>query len=280
LKLALSATPTATQTAPFLLRGTTAAEAFAIASELGCEGVELHLRRASDVDAADVLALMKETGIRVPTVGTGLAAGLDGLTFSNADPAVRAAAAARVKEHIQLASQLGSAVIIGSLSGRVGSDPVLRPALRSAALEALGECCRAAAGAGVTMLLEPLNRYECDYLNRVEDVLGVIDELKVDNLKVLADTFHMNIEEADISASLKLAGPHLGHVHLADSNRQAAGHGHLDIPPVLRTLRQMEYRGYLSFEVFPIPDAATAARDAVRTVRKALEGLCWIAERA
>ncbi len=269
MKLALSATPTATQTAPFLLRGIRAADAFALSRELGCDGVEFHLRRASDVDAAEVEDLMAASGIRVPTLGTGLAAGLDGLTFSHPDASIRSAAVARVKEHIKLASMLGSAVIIGSLSGRIGSDPENRPLLRKAALESLGECCRTAASAGVSLLLEPLNRYECDYLNRVEDVLQVIDELKVTNLKVLADTFHMNIEEADIAASLRLAGAHLGHVHLADSNRQAPGHGHLDIPRVLRTLKDLDYEGYLSFEVFPIPDAVTAARDAVRTVRNA-----------
>jgi sugar phosphate isomerase/epimerase len=273
MKLALSATPTATQTAPFLLRRSTPADAFAIARRLGCEGVELHLRHASDVDTNDVLDLAARHSLQVPTLGTGLAAGIDGLAFSSPDASVRRRAVERVKGHVELAARLGSAVIIGSLSGRVGPDPARRGELRNAALGCLGECCRAATSAGVTMLLEPLNRYECDYLNTVRDVLCVIEELGAPNLKVLADTFHMNIEEADISESLRLAGPLLGHVHLADSNRRAPGHGHLDIPPVLRTLEAIGYQGYLSFEVFPIPDAETAAADAVRTVREALARL-------
>ena len=273
MKLALSATPTHTQTAPFLLRGWTPTDAFALARELGCEGVELHLRSASDVVDTEIIELAARHGVQVPTLGTGLAAGIDGLSFSNPDPSVRRAAVERVKGHIALAGRIGAAVIIGSLSGRLGPESPRRRELRGAALESLDECCKCAASAGITMLLEPLNRYECDYLNTVRDVLGVIDELAAPNLKVLADTFHMNIEEADISESLRLAGPRVGHVHLADTNRRAPGHGHLDITTVLRTLQAIDYRGYLSFEVFPQPEPRIAAADAVRNVRAVLATL-------
>jgi 5-keto-L-gluconate epimerase len=271
MRLALSATPTQTQTAPFLLRGWSPAEVFELAGRLGCEGVEFHLRNSSDVDAVEIVRLAEQGRFEIPTLGTGLAAGIDGLSFTSPDPFVRQTAVERVKGHIALASRTRSAVIIGSLSGKIGQDPARRHELRNAALACLDECCRSAASAGVTMLLEALNRYECDYLNTLRDVLDVIDELSAPNLKVLADTFHMNIEEADICESLRLAGPRIGHVHLADTNRQAPGHGHLDIPPVLRTLHDIGYTGYLSFEVFPIPEARTAAADAVRTVRAALE---------
>ncbi len=273
MKLALSATPTPTETAPFLLRGVSPATAFETAHRLGFEGVELHLRQASDVDRREILALTSRYGIEVPTLGTGLAAGIDGLTFASPDPTVRQRAVERVVEHIHLASELGSAVIIGSLSGRLGGALPSREDLRRAALECLSNCCTSAGAVGVTMLLEPLNRYECDYLNTVSDVLGVIGEIDASNLRVLADTFHMNIEEPDICASLRHAAPRLGHVHLADTNRQAAGHGHLDVAAVLRTLTECGYRGYLSFEVFPVPDAQTAASDAVRTVRGVLGSL-------
>jgi sugar phosphate isomerase/epimerase len=273
MKLALSATPTTTQTAPFLLRGTSPADAFAISHRLGCEGVELHLRQASDVDPQEIRDLAGRYGLQVPTLGTGLAAGIDGLSFSSPDPSIRRRAVNRVGEHIALAAELGAAVIIGSLSGRLGSDPQQRSQSRRAALDCLSQCCSAAGASGVTMLLEPLNRYECDYLNTARDVIAVIEELGASNLKVLADTFHMNIEETDISATLRTAAAYIGHVHLADSNRQAAGHGHLDVTAVLRTLADSGYHGYLSFEVFPIPDAGTAAADAVRTVRGILGSL-------
>jgi len=117
------------------------------------------------------------------------------------------------------------------------------------------------------ILLEPLNRYECDYINTLADGLAVAGEVAADNLRLLADTFHMNIEETDVLASLKAAGALIGYVHLADTNRQAPGHGHLEVAGVLRGLSEIGYQGYLSFEVFPLPDAHTAIRDGIAAVR-------------
>ncbi len=103
--------------------------------------------------------------------------------------------------------------------------------------------------------------------------MGVIREIGMSNLKLLADTFHMNIEEVDIAASLRRAAPALGHIHLADSNRQPPGYGHLDVRGVLQVLRDMDYQGYLSFEVLPLPNVRQATTDAVHTVKKIMSGL-------
>jgi sugar phosphate isomerase/epimerase len=85
------------------------------------------------------------------------------------------------------------------------------------------------------------------------------------NVKLLADLFHMNIEEVDLAESLRRAGQHVGHVHLADSNRQAAGRGHTSFGPIAAALRQIGFSGYCSAEVLPLPDplgAATATIEA------------------
>jgi sugar phosphate isomerase/epimerase len=269
MKLALTATPSAARFAPILLRGDIAG-AFALAAELGYDGVELHLRQPGDIDRAAVRKLASDYGLGIPILGTGMAAGEDGLTFADHDPEIRRQAVERVKEHIALAAYLNSAVTIGLLSGWLGSDPQKRPVRRAAALACLEQCCQVAAVVGVTLLLEPLNRYECDYLNTVEDALSVIREIGLPNLKLLADTFHMNIEEVDIAASLRRAGPNLGHVHLVDSNRRAPGHGHLDVRGVLQALRDINYPGYLSFEVLPLPSPRQATEDAIRNVRDIL----------
>jgi sugar phosphate isomerase/epimerase len=272
VKLALTATPSQARFAPILLRGDIA-EAFALAADLGYDGVEIHLRQPGDIDWAAVRKLSTEYGLGVPTLGTGMAAGEDGLTFPDPDPDIRRRAVERVKEHIALAAYLGSAVTIGSLNGRLGPDPQQRPVRRAYALDCLQECCQAAADAGVTLLLEALNRYECDYLNTLEDALDVVAQLGAANLKLLADTFHMNIEEVDIAASLRRAGPSLGHVHLVDSNRQAPGHGHLDVRSALQALSDVGYPDYVSFEVLPLPDPLQAAGDAIRTVRGMMQDL-------
>lgn len=272
MKLAVTATPSQARFAPILLQGKIA-DAFALAAELGYNGIELHLRQPHDIDQIAVKKLASNYGLDIPTLGTGMAAGEDGLTFADPNSEIRRQAVARVKEHIALAAHLRSAVTIGLLSGQVGNNKQQRPIRRAAALSCLEECCRAAAGVGVTILLEPLNRYECDYLNTVEETLCVIRQIDVPNLKLLADTFHMNIEEVDIIASLRLAGPNLGHLHLVDSNRQAPGHGHLDIKGVLQVLRDISYQGYLSFEILPLPNPQQAAEDAIHTVRDILSDL-------
>lgn len=264
MNLALTSTTDRVPFAPILVRGELE-DACALASELGCDGVELHVRDPEDVDPTATRRLLAQHQLTIPTLGTGLAAVEDGLTFADLDPSVRRRAVEHVRRHIALAAQVGSAVTIGSLNGRIGGDK--RSARRAAALSCLEKCCKDAYDAGVMVLLEPLNRYECDYLNTIEDVLRVIDQVGRPNLKLLADTFHMNIEEADIGASLRQAGRHLGHVHLADTNRQAPGHGHLDVREVLVALEQIDYGGFLSFEVLPLPSPKEAARDAVRTVR-------------
>jgi sugar phosphate isomerase/epimerase len=255
-----------------IMRGSPS-DAFALASQLGYDGVELHVHHPSQINRDEVKKLVEKYGLGIPTLGTGMAATQEGLTFSDPDPGVRRRAMTRIKEHIALAAHLDSAVTIGSINGRLGNDPQKRPIHREAALDCLKECSKAAAEAGVTILLEPLNRYECDYLNTVEEGIRVIREVDVPNLKLLADTFHMNIEEANITASFRKAGKALGHVHLADSNRQAPGYGHLDVHNVLRVLREMEYRGYLSFEILPLPTFRQAAEDAIRTVKKVLSKL-------
>jgi len=140
MKLALTATPSRAHFAPILLQGEIA-KVFALAAELGYDGVELHLRQPGDIDWAATRKLLTDYGLGVPTLGTGMAAGQDGLTFADPDPEIRRMAVERVKEHIGLAGHLGSAVTIGLLSGRLGSDTQQRHVRRAAALACLEECC-------------------------------------------------------------------------------------------------------------------------------------------
>lgn len=272
MKLAVTATPRAGRFSPLLLRGSMA-DAVVIAAKLGFDGVEVHLRHPEDIDKAAFAKLVATYGLEVPTVGTGLAAVEDGLTLSDPDPEIRRRAVGRVKEHIGFAAEVGSAVTIGLIAGNLGDNPQKRSVLRGEMLESLFECCQAARDVGVMVLLEPINRYESDHLNTQEQGLEILQEVGAPNMKLLCDIFHMNIEEIDISGTLRRVGKNLGHVHLVDSNRQVPGHGHLDFRGVLNTLSDVDYHGYLSFEALPIPDSHRAAEDGLRTVRSLLAEL-------
>jgi sugar phosphate isomerase/epimerase len=252
LKLALTATPSAAPFAPIIVKGGVE-RAFALAAELGYDGLELHLRRPTDVDWSVVKALATDHNLKIPMLGTGMAVD-DGLSFSDPDPEVRRQAVERIKEHIELAVYLGSAVVLGSVRGSLGSDAAHHSRRRGFIMDCMAECCEASSRVGVGMLLEPINRYETNFINTVDQALEVLEQLGSPCMKLLVDTFHMNIEEADIGGSVRRAGCLVGHVHFGDSNREAPGHGHLDLLEVLRALQEIEYRGYLSFEVLPLPN--------------------------
>ena len=136
--------------------------------------------------------------------------------------------------------------------------------LLAAALTTLGD---EAAARGVTLLYEPLNRYETNLFTALGATAGFVNLLQKPAVKLLADLFHMNIEEQDIAAALRAAGPTVGHVHFADSNRRAAGYGHTDFAPIAAALRDIGYDGYLSAEVLPWPDAEAAAAQTMTAFR-------------
>jgi sugar phosphate isomerase/epimerase len=120
----------------------------------------------------------------------------------------------------------------------------------------------------VPLLLEPLNRYETNLINELGGALAFLETLQTRNIKLLCDLFHMNIEEESLAGSISMAKAHVGHVHFADSNRRAVGYGHTEIGPVVEALREIGYAGYLSAEVFPLPDPESAARQTIRSFQQ------------
>jgi sugar phosphate isomerase/epimerase len=272
MKLALTVTPSPARFAPILLRGPVE-DGLRLAAELSYDGVEVHLRQPGDMDRVAVRKLGRQLGLGFCMIGTGMAAGEDGLTFTDADPEVRNRAIERMLQQIDLAGYIGATVAIGLVRGPLGRDPVQRSTRLQWFLDCTDACCQAALKAGVALVIEPINRYETDFINTVDEALEVVHQVGSPAVKLLVDTFHMNIEEADIPASLRRAAPHLGHVHLVDSNRHVPGHGHTDMLAVLRVLHEVGYQGYLSFEALPLPTTRQAAEDGVRHVRGLLAQL-------
>jgi sugar phosphate isomerase/epimerase len=152
------------------------------------------------------------------------------------------------------------------MQGRWG-DGVSRDQALAWLAEALERLGPRAHALGVALLFEPLNRYETNLFNRVGDALEFLEGLRTQNVKLLCDLFHMNIEEVDIEAALRLAGSKLGHVHFVDSNRQAAGFGHTDMKPIAQALCDIGYNGYVSAETLPWPDSEAAALQTSKAFR-------------
>jgi sugar phosphate isomerase/epimerase len=232
----------------------------------GYDGVELAIRDPKLVDADELEAVIRKQGLAVPAIGTGQAWGEEGLSLTSDDPAVRRAAIERVKSHVPLARRFGATIILGLIRG---ITPPSQSHEQSMAylVEGLRECSVVAASVGVRFALEPLNRYETDLIHTVEEGLDLIRQVGAENFGLLLDTFHMNIEEPSIEASIQACGDRTFHFHVADSNRWHPGAGHLDFRGILDTLRETGYDGYISGEFMPVPDADTGARRAIEHLR-------------
>jgi len=234
----------------------------------GYNGVELAIRDPRLIDANALLLVVTQHGLEVPAIGTGQAWGEEGLSFTDPDPDVRAAAIQRVYDHVPFAARTGAVIIIGLLRGIV-KPGVEHEQAYAWLVEALQRCSAAAAPHGVRLVLEPINRYETTLINNVDQGLALIEAVGADNFGLLLDTFHMNIEEPKIEDSIRTAGDRIFHFHVADSNRWYPGAGHIDFGSVMATLRDIGYAGYVSVEAMPMPDADTCAERAIAHLQMA-----------
>lgn len=243
-------------------------------AELGYAGIELGVREPDKLDVANVKRILDKYKLVVPAIGTGQAYVEEHLSFTDPDASVREQAIKRIKTHIDLAREFNALVILGLIRGRVGAfggtPSVTREQVRPWLVEALQIVARAAKEKGVRVAIEPINRYETDLLNTAPEALGLIDELGADNVGVLYDTFHANIEEARIETGMRVCGARLFHVHIADSNRWYPGAGHTDFSRIIATLREMKYAGWVSAEILPKPSILVAAEQTMRTMKPLL----------
>ncbi|MDX1927791.1 MAG: sugar phosphate isomerase/epimerase family protein [Pirellulaceae bacterium] len=237
------------------------------AAKLGFDAVEVFPRSPSEVDVQQLRQLLDRHGLKLAAVGTGAGWLTQQLSLTATEPSVAQRAAEFIRGVIELAGSFGAPAIIGSMQGRIPTaeqrDPLF--AQLTLAIEMLAEH---AERFEVPLLIEPLNRYETNVFTDMLTTASWIGALKTKNVRILADMFHMNIEEADMAASVRQFGHLIGHVHFADSNRRAIGLGHTDAGAVIQALKSVGYSGYLSAEVFPLPDAITAAQQTICSFRK------------
>lgn len=266
MKTSMTMTDQIRGSAPFVYEGDLAA-GVRQAARLGYDGVELHLAGPDQADREGLAGALKACGIALTAVGTGRAYVNEGLSMTDPDPARRQAAVERLEQFLAFAGLFGAKIIIGCMRGNVASPDEL-----PAALERLGRSMehldRIAGDEGVSIVFEPINRYENNFLGTMEEVSGFIRANGLRHTGLLADTFHMNIEEADLLASIRANAAHIQYVHVADSNRRYPGQGHLPLAAVLRELHEAGYDGVLSAECLPWPGKEEAAAGWLRAVKE------------
>ncbi len=272
MRLALAVqTPEVSISLPVALLSGTWPEKVDKAAQLGVEGLELMTADPSQVDVHLLRSVMVARGIAAVAVGTGAAAMQAGLCLLHADPDLAARARIRLNELIDFAAAMGAPLVtIGSFRGRLARAG---PDGRAQLAEILNRAAERAAAAGVRLALEPLNRYEADFVNTAEEGLAFVNEVGNAALGLLLDTYHVNIEEAAWEAPFRqlMQAGKLWHVHLGDNNRLPPGDGMIDFSALVRILRTLGYCGALSAELLARPDPDTAARRTVKHMRPLLE---------
>jgi len=232
------------------------------AARLGYDGIELMVRDPAGLDWQAVKRTLDSAGLEVPQVVTGELFGADGLCLVTTDAEIYRRAEQRTRSVIDLAAYLGAFVNIGRLRGRLDALGGGPEAWRTA-VQRLRGVAKYAAEKGVKITLEPINRYETDFLMTSAEGMNFIEEMGCDNVGLMLDLFHMNIEEDSIEEGLCRAGSTLWHVHIADSNRNYPGSGHMAYASIFQTLREIGYTGYISAELRPNPDPDTAAQKTI-----------------
>lgn len=223
-------------------------------AEAGFDGVEISVVDQTDAELREMRRAVED-----------LSMSLTASTFMPADtnpissvPAVRSAAVDYLKKQIDRTEALGSSLLVGGLyqshkvfSGRVPSEEEW-----AWSRDTLHEAGTYAANAGIRLALEFLNRFEVYLINTAEDAAKMCEEIGLDNVGVLYDTHHANIEDPDPSCALPMTGEHLFHVHISESHRGTLGTGQVKWVETFRALRAMDYRGWLTIEAFGTEDAA------------------------
>lgn len=213
----------------------------------GYEGIELAVRDPEKINKTILQKTLNDNRLKVSAIGTGQAFLEEGLSFSDKCFSVREKAILRFKAHIELAKTLNTQVIIGLIRG---NDPEGRNKKSEFFLkESCRRVCDYAKRHNILLAIEPINRYETCFLNTIDETINFIRQIGYKRLKILPDTFHMNIEEKDICLSIEKAKNYISHFHFADSNRKIPGAGHIDFRSIITKLYEIGYGGFISAEI-------------------------------
>lgn len=215
--------------------------------KIGFDGVEISLYGASDEELFNSFNRAKELGLEI-ICGTGVGPDTDP---SSSDENIRRQALEYLKKSIDKASKAGALYINGVLYAPwQGFSNEKREKRWENSTQVLREAGKYAKEKGIGLNVEVLNRFETDFMNKVEEGVEFIKKINLDNVKLLVDTFHMNIEENNICESVEKYIDYIGCIHVTENHRGVPGTGHIDWKNLIEVLKRKNYNGYLDMETF------------------------------
>jgi len=213
----------------------------------GFDLLELSLHDAVDLDTADARRRLSEAGLAV-SASRGLTLDAD---ISSEDTAIVTRGEELLYESLKLVDELGGQILTGALYSAFGkaSAPLTAGGRRNI-VSVLRTFAKEASHRRMTLGLEVCNRYETNVINTAADALRLADDIGEDNVVIHLDSYHMNIEEADLVRPVRLLGDRLGYVHIGENHRGYIGSGHLDFGAFFHALADIDYAGPITFESF------------------------------
>ncbi len=246
----------------------------------GFDGVELPLFHPAQFAANAIQRGLQDNGLEC-TICSVLTPGLN-MTVADAD--VRQRTVDHMKACAEKAAEVGAKIIAGPLYSPVGLMTGVRRTTEEwqRVVDCYHQLGDTLTNTGVTIAIEPLNRFETYFLNTATDAARLCDEINHPNVGILFDTFHANIEEKSIADGYRTAGKHLKHVHTCENDRGIPGTGHVEWSAVFQALRDVKYDGWLTIESFgfslgELSAAASIWRDIAPTPESiAFEGVKFL----
>ena len=213
--------------------------------EFGFSGVELNMAYPDRIDLADVQKFLQQFELEMTMFASGLTAKTHNLSLSDRDPEIRHRSVEKCREVIDFVEGSGAGIIIGFLKGAAVQEKQLAKAHFA---ESLAQLDPYIVEKKVPVLVEATNRYESSVSNSLEDAVELIKDFDNPYLRILPDTFHMNIEEADGFGALTRYAEYYESLHISDNNRYFPGFGAIKFDEVIQFLKDRSYQGKLAIE--------------------------------
>jgi D-psicose/D-tagatose/L-ribulose 3-epimerase len=232
---------------------------FEHAADLGFDVLEICIEDPALLQPEEISQAARDAGVGVNVCG----AFGPSRDLSSDDPEIRRQGQEYLRTCVDIAAAVGSALVAGPMYSATGKTRQLpaeaRREQRTLAAAGIREAADYAAQCGVGLAIEPLNRYETDLVNTVQQGVDLCEEVGRDNVGLLLDTFHMNIEEKSIAEALRLGGERLLELHACENDRGTPGSGHVEWPDVFDTLVEVGFEGLVGIESFT-PEIEEIAR--------------------
>jgi D-psicose/D-tagatose/L-ribulose 3-epimerase len=226
---------------------------------MGFDLIEIAVESPELIELSPLRTTLQEKGMRASMCGVyGPGRNLSSLVAEE-----RASAESYLKWMIKAAAELDAGPVTGPMYSAVGKarleDPADREQEWQLAVSGLKALCKYAAERDVRLAFEPLNRFETDMVNVIEQGLKLIDDVGEPNLGLHIDTFHMHLEEKDPAGAIREAGDRVFHVHACENDRGVPGTGQVNWEEIFKALREINYQGIVSIESFT-PEVKSIAR--------------------